>query len=267
MSGIKSLFEDQKRWIETKFDRFKDSVKSEVREEFEAALSQEREARILLENQVKELTIKVSNVDLEAVQRNRNFPALSRSWAPPSGKETDEREEKIKRTVVVGGFPQDTKRDSITTKMSEIIADAKGVQEKPYTLNKRATIGFVRFDSVESKSAFLQGIREKKDRPKYGPNSLFIGPERSTADRQKARPLTKIKNMLKDKGMEQEKIEIDFRMGAIWVDGEDQRIGEWEWNYSGHSTFKVNADAINRLHIDLSGEEVKAQVDKLCHRL
>ena len=125
MGGIKSLFEEQKLWINDKLDNFKQTVKTEMREEFEAAMSQEREARILLENRVKELTQTVESAAQKSIPGNRAFPAASRRWAPPGLKETNKREELTKRTVVVGNFPRDTKREVIVGKIDAIIKNAK----------------------------------------------------------------------------------------------------------------------------------------------
>jgi len=35
--------------------------------------------------------------------------------------------------------------------------------------------------------------------------------------------------MLVEGGISKDKIEIDFRMGVIWVEGNDDRIAEWQW--------------------------------------
>ena len=250
----------QQQWFVGQLGTMRTEIKNELREELKADIKMINDkVDFFLANQGK--------------GKGKGFaPSVDRSgsWGPQSQNEVDKREELISRTVIYGGVPKDTKREVIEKKVEELIEGVDGIEGKPYTLSIRATIGFLRFSSKELKTDYLKSIRGK-EKPSFGDKQLFIGPERSSADRRKARPLTKVKFMLTEKGLNRDLIEIDFRMGVLWVDGVDTRVAEWQWTDPGSddnaAIFKVNKSAIDGLPIDLTGEQVEQEVVKLTRRL
>jgi len=194
MQGIQALLIEQNDFFRQELNSMKDEIKGELRAEFHSEISNERAAREELENKVKELTDKLQGLATTSVKAP-TFSDRSRSWGPQARAQLDHREELIKRTIVVGGFPRDTPRDTIVKKITEISKDVKDIEDKAYTLTKRATIGFLRFTSASARAAYLKQIRDET-RPSFQGKQLNIGPQRNAADRQRARPLTKVLHML-----------------------------------------------------------------------
>ena len=264
MQGIRALLMEQNKFFQKELSSMKEEISGELRAEFRSEISKERAAREELENRVKDLTDKFEVMTTSA--KAPTFPDRSRSWGPQTRVQDDHREELIKRTIVVGGFPRDTPRDSIVKKMTEITKDVEDIEEKAYTLSKRATLGFLRFTSASARAAYLKQIRDEP-RPSFNEKQLFIGPERNAADRQRARPLSKVVNLLVGGGIPRDKLEVDFRMSVVWLDGIEGRIAEWQWNpESSGEIFKINKEAIDALPNDLTGEQIDKEVVWLTRR-
>ena len=66
------------------------------------------------------------------------------------------------------------------------------------------------------------------------------------------------------KGLSNERTEIDFRIGALWVDGVDARVAEWDWAGGDEHAPKltVNKAAGDGLAMDLTGDAVEEEVVK-----
>ena len=169
-------------------------------------------------------------------------PGLGR-WGPPPPGRPDAREEKSRRTVVVTGFPRDTRRVDIVAKLREVLSEVtEQLDGEPYTLNKRASLGFARFRNETDRREFLAKAREA-DRPTYEDKDLHVGPERPLADRLRARPLSAVARTLTEKGIDKSKVEIDFRTGALWVDGATGRLCEWTGR-GDSAKFRINREVV-----------------------
>ena len=77
------------------------------------------------------------------------------------------KEERRKRTLTVGGFLRDSRRDDVVTAAKDIFKDFWGVEDNCiYSLFKRTSVAFVRFQTESDKWNFLKSLKGQ-ERPNY----------------------------------------------------------------------------------------------------
>ena len=133
-------------------------------------------------------------------------------------------DEKHSRTVVVGGFPQDSSRDHVVKSISDIaVKNMQGVDEI-YAF-RYGSVGFIRFDDKETMFRFLKDINAKPKLQVDG-KSLWFSVSKSPDERRKGRILSKYKRVfLEVDVVAKEDIRIGYRRGIIMI--KNVRIGEW----------------------------------------
>ena len=77
------------------------------------------------------------------------------------------KEERRKRTLTIGGFLRGSRRGDVVTAAKEIFKDVWGVEDNGiYSLFKRTSVAFVRFQTGSEKGNFLKSFRGQ-ERPSY----------------------------------------------------------------------------------------------------
>ena len=169
------------------------------------------------------------------------------------------KDDRRKRTLTVGGYLRDSKRDEVVAATMEIFKDASGIEDNGiYSPFKRTSVVFVRFQTEGDKWTFLKGLKGH-ERPKYYGRSLWITSEKSSEERKRSRSISKSAKIFADKmGMPEnsDRIETDYRAGAVWIDG--RRVASWS-RWAGKISF--DGAQIEKLKIGWTSESAEEAWD------
>ena len=127
-----------------------------------------------------------------------------------------EKLEKFKRTMVMGGFPDDSYKREVENKVQQTVAGATGVEE--IYAYRRGSIGFVRFLTADDMWKYLKDFNATEEKSSREGKKLWAAVSRSPEDRKKRRTLSTYKNVLIDVGLAKaENVDYDSRRGLLWV--------------------------------------------------
>ena len=141
----------------------------------------------------------------------------------------------MRRVLVVGSFPWDTKREIIVRELKLLIAKvANHGCVDTWCPMKRCTIGKLRFVNADAARRFLQARVEHK----YLDQKLWVTVESTPEERARARPVTAAVQAAR-KQVEEEHagadFDYDYNVGVIWVKGRriwerprGRDVGQWQ---------------------------------------
>ena len=158
-------------------------------------------------------------------------------------------DDKFGRTIVVGGFPQDSeKRDVVTFINDQLITDVDGVDEVySYSFGN---VGFIRFNSVDEMWAYVKQV-SNKPKPKINGKDVWISVSKSPEDRRKCKVLGKNKKVLIEVGLASSSdVRIDYKRGIMFV--KKVRVAEW----SESRGLVHNPDRLKEVGIDVPIEKL-----------
>ena len=168
----------------------------------------------------------VSKMVQEAVAKLSNIAMPSPSLRTSSARLPEGQTEKFARTVVVGGFEMDSKKESVEADVAELLKGVAGVQE--IYAYRRGSIGFARFRSVDDMWAYLKKVNVKgAERPKVRGMPIWMSASRTPADRNKRKIFYSCKRVLVDVGVaKEEDVEYVLKSGILWIGR--HRVAEWK---------------------------------------
>ena len=187
----------------------------------------------------------------QALPRNVNVGAQM-----PKGSD----DEKLARTMVVGGFMQDSERNDVIDLIGKhIISDKEATVDEVYAYNF-GSIGFVRFTTAGHMKEFLTKFGAKP-RPEVNGKSLWASVSRSPEERKKAKHISKYKRVMIEVGLlKADDIKIDYRRGVLIA--KRQRIAEWQGEGSdGH--VQLNEENMKKIGIDVGANALHNAVKEL----
>jgi len=187
----------------------------------------------------------------QALPRNVNVGAQM-----PKGSD----DEKLARTMVVGGFMQDSERNDVIDLIGKhIISDKEATVDEVYAYNF-GSIGFVRFTTAGRMKEFLTKFGVKP-RPEVNGKSLWASVSRSPEERKKAKHISKFKRVMIEVGLlKADDIKIDYRRGVLIA--KRQRIAEWQGEGSdGH--VQLNEENMKKIGIDVGANALHNAVKEL----
>ena len=171
----------------------------------------------------------------------------------------------LRRTIVVGGFPEDTRRNDIEDCLRRLVKDWGQRVEHLFTPFKRGRIGFIRFMCTDDMWVFMKN-RSNLQKPTFGNSTLWIGVEKSKPEQDAAkrtscavRVIRNLLNMSAEQLASPEYLEIDYRRSIIWV----QQLRAIEWDMA-LGRWRVRPTECNQLR---EAGILHASIDELMARL
>ena len=167
----------------------------------------------------------------ESINKHKGSNMMNKQYAESwqqqrtAGNVDAEKAEQFRRTVVVGGFEEDSFKIDVQNKVSGIMKDVNGVED--IFAYRRGSIGFARFKSADAMHKSLQ-MYNNKDATKATHNgrTLWAAASRNPTDRRKGRIFSTYKRVLVEVGLADEsQVDFDVKHGVLWVGR--MRIGEW----------------------------------------
>eukprot|EP00971_Amphidinium_carterae_P040400 792907-Amphidinium_carterae.2 len=176
-----------------------------------------------------------------------------------SGDSVSEQSEKT--TMVIGGFPTDTKR-SVVMETLPLFFRYVSATEDPvdfWAPNLRGSIGLAKFTSSASMWSFIKKARSKASFTvgEEG-KTIWVAVSRTKEERDSSSRLKKIKELVMEVGkVEADQVEIDFRRQEVWL--KDKKILECR-----QGKHEVASDRLESLDLGMVGiETLKVQIPKL----
>ena len=175
------------------------------------------------------------------------------------------KEERRKRTLTIGGFLRDSRRDDNVTAAKEIFKDVWGVEDNGiYSLFKRTRVAFVRFQTESDKWSFLKSLKGQ-ERPNCYARPLWTTSEKRPEERRRGKAISKAAKIFADKmGMpdNSDRIETDYKAGTVWVD--ERRVSSWS-RWGKQMTF--DGAQIAKLKIEWTSEAAEEAWDLAMSRI
>ena len=168
--------------------------------------------------------------------------------------------EKFSRTMVVGGFPQDSDRDQVTKWINDQMIDEKDDTVDEIYAYMYGSIGFVRFQTAALMKDYLKksGLKEKL---KFGEKEIWTTASKSPDERRKARHLGKHKKVLIEVGLAKtEDVKVDYRRGLLLI--KRVRVGEWIGS-AGDGSLDLNENGLKKVGIDVGKVALQKAVREL----
>ena len=219
---------------------------------------------------VQELSSKVTALDekhvsLEVVNQKieEAISKIKSELAKPSACQNfalDPDSEKYARTMVVGGFSQDSEREVVQSLIEKhIISKADATVEEIYAY-AFGSIGFVRFKAAEQMQDFLRKFGANP-KPQVDGKTLWATGSKNPGDKRKARHLGKYKRVLIEVGLTNAAdIKADYRRSVLMI--KRRRVGQWTGEgEDGH--LELNNDELKKVGIDVGVDVLQKAVKEL----
>jgi hypothetical protein len=172
----------------------------------------------------------------------------------------DDTTEKMTRTMVVGGFKQDSERSEVIALIGKhIIDELEDTVDEIYAYGF-GSIGFVRFKNAANMRDFLKKFGAKP-KPQVEGKNLWATVSKSPEERNKAKHIGKYKRVLIEVGLAKvEDIKIDYRRGILMV----KRIRVAEWRGEGaNGCVHVDEENLKKVGIDVGKTALQKAVEEL----
>ena len=171
--------------------------------------------------------------------------------------QSSEQSDKFSRTIVIGGFEQDSMKADVEKHIADMVKGQTGYED--HYAYRRGSIGFVRFQSVDDMWSYLKKVNAKgRERPVYGSNTLWVSASRSPEDRTKRKALNTAKHVLIEVGLaKEEETEYDPKRGLLWIGR--QRVAEW---LADSGRLSWNSDALMRAGVDVDGKSLSDAINE-----
>ena len=206
-------------------------------------------------NQKIEVAFQKLKVEIEQLStRKVLFP-------PGANLSHDEEEaERLTRTVVIGGFMQDSERDEVKSAIEKHIISETDENVDEIWAYAFGSIGFVRFKTASHLKVFLKTFG-MKPKPQVGGKSLWATITKSPEERNKAKHLGKYKRVLIEVGLAKaEDVRVSYGRGILMV--KRARVAVWRGEGDeGH--VEINEKNLKSVGIDVTGTALKNAVDEL----
>ena len=138
---------------------------------------------------------------------------------------TPEKTEQLSRTIVVGGFEQDSMKKDVETKVNQLVSSVGGVED--VYAYRRGSLGFVRFTEASAMWKFLKEFNSMDNKPYHNGRKIWAAVSRSPQDRKKGRTLAAYKRVIAEVGLAKvDEIDYDSRRGLLWIG--KRRVAEWQ---------------------------------------
>ena len=227
---------------------------------------------------MQEVTVKVNALDeqrvsietvnqkieeaIEKLKGELQFPKLPISLSSGRAQRATFRDDtdKVMRTMVVGGFAQDSDRDVVIDLINKhVISEDNGTVDETYAY-AFGSIGFVRFKTPEQMREFLRKFGNSP-KPQADGKDLWTTASKSPEERNKAKHLGKHKRVLIEVGLATAgDIKIDYRHGILMV--KRHRVAEWKGEGDdGH--VEINEEALTEVGITVGATALKNAVEEL----
>ena len=202
----------------------------------------EMEAALIKRQEVEEI-VQAAMEKLQRVSVESNLRAFQRR--------PHEQSDKFSRTIVIGGFQQDSMKAEVETHIEGMVKAEPGYED--HYAYRRGSIGFVRFKSADQMWTYLKKVNAKgRDRPTCGNQTLWVSASRSPEDRRKRKNLDMAKKVLVDVGLaSEEQTEYDLKRGLLWIGR--QRVAEWQ---ADSENLLWNNDALKKAGVDVDGKSL-----------
>jgi uncharacterized coiled-coil protein SlyX len=210
-------------------------------------------AVLKLKSTLSESATKLTSLD-DAFYKLKSTVAESTSkmcsLAAVQNKPGGDLDEKFCRTVVIGGFGQDTPKDEILEFLNaNVLKDVAGIDEA-YAYNY-GSVGFVRFESKDGMYNFLKSAGQKP-KAKINGKEIWISVSKTPEERLKAKSLGKLKRVLIETGLtEPANVRIDYKRGIVFANR--KRVAEWTASENGEQL------AISKVGLQVAGIKVDAE--------
>jgi hypothetical protein len=172
----------------------------------------------------------------------------------------DDTTEKMTRTMVVGGFKQDSERSEVIALIGKHIIDELDDNVDEIYAYGFGSIGFVRFKNSANMRDFLKKFGAKP-KPQVEGKNLWATVSKSPEERNKAKHIGKYKRVLIEVGLAKvEDIKIDYRRGILMV----KRIRVAEWRGEGaNGCVHVDEENLKKVGIDVGKTALQKAVEEL----
>jgi len=207
------------------------------------------------------LTAKIEEAIRKIREEFAKIPRVqSASAYPPNQPHKDGGEdvEKLTRTVVIGGFAQDSDRDDVTSLIEKhVISETDEAVEEIYAY----TFGsFIRFVSIDGMRTFLRKFGARP-RPNVGGTTLWATQSKNPGERRKSKHLGKHKRVLIEVGLaKSDGIKIDYRRGILMV----KRVRVAEWKGDGEDgSLELHEENLKKVGIDVGKTVLQNAVHEL----
>jgi hypothetical protein len=172
----------------------------------------------------------------------------------------DDTAEKMTRTMVVGGFMQDSERSEVIALIEKHIIDEFDDTVDEIYAYGFGSIGFVRFKTAVSMRDFLKKFGAKP-KPQVEGKNLWATVSRSPEERKKAKHMGKYKRVLIEVGLaKSEDIRIDYRRGILMV----KRVRAAEWRGEGENGYvHIDEENFKKVGIDVGKTALQKAVEEL----
>lgn len=157
--------------------------------------------------------------------------AMPRQYSEAGVAKDEVREERARRTVVVGGFGLDVVQEEVKEAVKHATTGAMLVEEV-FCYGRRSNIGFARFETELAKHEFLTNLRSL-EKPHWKGRPMWIRGDRSADDRARGGKVGAMKKILIEIGkLPADSIEVDYKRGLVWIRQGDTgndvvRVAEW----------------------------------------
>ena len=192
-------------------------------------------------------------------QRAASWSVSSPSSSSPSAANSTSGGQR--RTLVVGGFSEDTRRCDIEVCLRFVTRGWESKIETAFADFKRGSIGFARFFSSEDMWMHIKG-RACQPKIQWGEHQLWVGVEKSKVERDAAKRTHNALRIIKplihltaDQLSSVDYVEVDYRRCIIWI----KQLRLFAWN-AAIASWRIRAEELSQLR---ESGVVAAQVDEL----
>ena len=258
MNGVKMEMEQIKLQAEVALSRAEEAMeKAEEVEEKVAELQKNILGIPTVQEMIDSAVTKMQKKLEEAGKVSVGRPMPSRSVEIGWG---DERQEKASRTMVVGGFDQDTDQATVKEYIEKHITKEEKTEEI-YAF-KLGSVGFVRFEETRHMYEFMRRYGASS-KPALNGKPIWVAASRSPEERRKGKHLAKHKKVLIEVGIAKpEDVRVDYRRGILMV--KRVRIGEWKKESEREEGLvELNEDKLKLAGIQVGVEAIKKAVKEL----
>ena len=128
--------------------------------------------------------------------------------------------------MLLGGFERDSLRSELVPVVKGWLKGVyDGIKENGvFAFSRKTSSVVVEFRSWESKMDYLRNYWDGA-KFSHGGREIWAAPDRSPEERKRGKHLAAVKRCLIEKGVEKEKVEVEYKQGKVWV--EDGMVAEW----------------------------------------